>query len=207
MCELFTKLDGGQQETRLMHRSSSFQMTERGGVKAILLPYTEGEMDMAIFLPNSPKDLPTVEARLDQKELNRWLTDLGDQPFHPTILTLPRMHLEWRGDLKGTLGQMGLKAPFEPGADFSRMVEPLEDGVLGFEEIIHKTFLDVDEKGAEAAAATAVIQTTVTSAPPLLHVPRGQALPVSLTRPQDRADRVHGALHGAARGRVILSHP
>ncbi len=102
-------LDGGQQETRLMHRSASFQVTERGGVKAILLPYTGGEMDMAIFLPNSPKDLPTFEARLDQKELNRWLTDLGDQPFRPTILTLPRMHLEWRGDLKGTLRQMALR--------------------------------------------------------------------------------------------------
>jgi serpin B len=163
--EPFTRLDGAQQPTKLMHRRSDFAVVERGGVQAIELPYDGDDVGMVVFLPDSPDGLPGFEDGLSARELTRWFGALDAAHPRETVLTLPKMHLEWQHDLKGTLSGMGAPTAFSDGANFSGMAtlpypggNPLAGG-LTIAHVIHKAWLDVDEEGAEAAAATGVVMT------------------------------------------------
>ena len=85
----------------------------------------------------------------------------GDAPFE-LDLRLPNFTLDYSSGLKKTLGKMGMGIAFEyPGADFAPMGSPL----FYISEVVHKTRLDVDEKGTVAAAATAVIMMAGSAAP------------------------------------------
>lgn len=167
--EPFTRIDGTSVTTSLMHKQASFRVMERGGVKAIQIPYVFGEVAMVILMPNSPAALPRFEEKLTTENLTRWISDLNAADFRDTVLTLPKMHLEWREDLVPTLQALGAKIAFGDDADFSAMaVVPYPGEVpeavgLKIKKVIHQTYLDVDEQGSEAAAATAVLNIVVTS--------------------------------------------
>lgn len=160
--EPFTTLVGDKSVIPLMHQQDQFRVIERGGVKAISLPYEGGEIEMVVFLPNSPKGLPPFEATLTPEELMGWFRALEAAPWRDTVLTLPKMHVEWRQDLVDTLKAAGASVAFSDDADFTGMMsfpqtsEPLAKG-LTISKVVHQTYLDVDEVGSEAAAATAVI--------------------------------------------------
>ena len=175
--EPFTTADGKKVPTSLMHRTADFQVLERDGVKAIRLPYRGGEVDMVIFLPNSPGGLIKFEQRLTWPNLKRWLDDLKDRS-RETIVTLPKLHLDWRADLKDDLGSMGAPTAFGDDANFSGIATlPYPGGNpeavgLKIAHVIHQTTIDVEEDGTEAAAATAVVMDMIvtgmrrTSPPP-----------------------------------------
>jgi serpin B len=165
--ELFAQIVGKRVMTPLMHREASFQSVERDGVKAIQLPYVFREVAMVVLMPNSASALPHFEEGLTAEKLMRWISDLDGAYPRDTVLTLPKMHLEWRGDLVETLKALGAKTAFGDEADFSGMaIEPYPGEVLGaiglkIKKVIHQTYLDVDERGSEAAAATAVMMDVV----------------------------------------------
>lgn len=147
----------------LMSQRSNFRVMERGGTKAIMLPYVGHEVEMVVFLPSSAKDLPKFEAKLTASDLAIWVDALEKAEWRETILTMPKMRIEWRKDLKSSLQAMGAPTAFSDNADFSgiaRIPYPGEDPRaigLKIKHVIHKTYLDVDEIGSEAAAATAVV--------------------------------------------------
>lgn len=163
-------MSGDQVSTPLMRQQSNFRLIERGGFKAISLPYVGHEVEMVVFLPNSAKGLPKFEEELTAADLANWLTDLANAERRETILTIPKMHVELRQDLKNSLISMGAPTAFSDDADFSGMAtipypgEVPEAVGLKIARVIHKTYLDVDEVGAEAAAATAVGDIVVSSA-------------------------------------------
>jgi len=167
--EPFNLLEGGQVTAPLMSQRSDFQVIERGGTKAIALPYVGNEVEMVVLLPSSAKGLPKLEEKLTAGNLADWLGDLAKAPRRETILTMPRMHLEWRADLKELLKAMGAPAAFSNDADFLGIATfpyPGEDPRaigLKIKHVIHKTYLDVDETGSEAAAATAVVMDVIVS--------------------------------------------
>ncbi|MCW1428774.1 serpin family protein [Novosphingobium sp. JCM 18896] len=166
--QVFETLAGEKPVIPLMTQRASFQIVERKGIKAILLPYQGREIEMAVFVPNSREALPRFEAELTSEELTRWLGDLQGGDFRDTILTLPKMRVEWRQDLVDTLKEVGATTAFSDRADFSGMTSfPLphepESAGLKIRKVIHQAYLDVDEAGSEAAAATAVIMDIVTS--------------------------------------------
>jgi serpin B len=146
-----------------MHKRSQFAVLERGGVQAIELPYDGDEVNMVVFLPHSPTGLPRFEAGLNDQKLTGWFDALDAAQPRDTILTLPKMHVERQHELKDTLSAMGAPTAFKYDADFSGMAtlpypggNPYATG-LKIAHVIHKAWLDVDEEGAEAAAATGVV--------------------------------------------------
>lgn len=124
------------------------------GLAVIHLPYEGDGFEMVILLPDDPKGLPAVEKAMTAETLASWL-EVGN---HPRIdLQLPKFKIEMREPLRlsGILKAMGIERAFDHArADFTKMA-PV-DAQLEISEGFHKAFIEVDEKGTEAAAATAI---------------------------------------------------
>jgi serpin B len=160
--EPFGQLNGERAMVPLMHQTGYFQALQRDGVKAIILPYQGRELEMAVFLPEAARGLPRFEAQLSDETLSDWFKRLSAAPAQYTELALPRMHLSWDDDLVPTFKTMGMQAPFSIDADFSAIATPQDEGTLAIGAIVHKAYLDLDQEGSEAAAATAAVAIMVT---------------------------------------------
>lgn len=135
----------------MMEQLERFKYAKGDGWQAVELPYDGNEISMIIFLPDKGK-LDAFEENLDSAWLQSAIESLSDRAVH---LFMPKFKIEASFLLSETLSGMGMPIPFLPGvADFSGM-----DGThnLFISEVVHKAFVNVDEKGTEAAAATAVI--------------------------------------------------
>jgi serine protease inhibitor len=130
------------------------------------LPYSSGDGWVAVELPFAGEQLAMVvllpEAGYDDYEQNFVVSESIDY-FSPTLVTLrlPRFDVGAALSLRSTLEQMGVGTPFSDAADFSAIST---DEPLQIAEVAHQANITVDEHGAEAAAATAVVM-RVTSAP------------------------------------------
>ncbi len=152
--------NGGDVTVPFMHVTGRFGYADTDGVQVLSLPYKGGDLDMVLVLPAQGTPLAEVEARLDAGTFGAWVAAPGQAEVR---VALPRLHLETKFDLAATLQAMGLVRAFTDRADFSGMVP---GGGLAIDEVVHKAYLDVDEKGTEAAAATAV-EMRLTSARPV----------------------------------------
>lgn len=146
--------------TKFMRKSSRFGYAEREGVQIAALPYRGETMEMVVILPAAGTPLSEVEAKLDADKLSEWLA--APEPMQVAV-TLPRLHLETTFDLGGELAAMGMPTAFSAKADFSGMTTNATP--LCISKVLHKAYLDVDEEGTEAAAATAVIMKLASAAP------------------------------------------
>ena len=137
----------------LMHRSDSFNYFDGGTFQALEIPYKSGELSMIVFLPNDISGLPALEQSLTASNMQHWLSQLHSVP--KVILTLPRFKMTRQFELQETLGAMGMPQAFDcRRADFSGMTGSRD---LFISAVIHKAYVDVNEQGTEAAAATAVL--------------------------------------------------
>lgn len=121
--------------------------------QALELPYAGKELSLVVFLPNKADGLADFEKRLTAANLGQWLSQLR-HGVHYEDIALPKFKMTAEFQLHEDLKALGMTDAFEPGkADFSRM-----DGTrnLSIGRVIHKAFVDVNEEGTEAAAATAV---------------------------------------------------
>jgi serpin B len=119
-------------------------------VTMVELPYKGGDLGMVVILPKLPDGLPAVEKRLTPEQLARWFGELRDRSQFQVYL--PKFRVEARYELPPHLMALGMTDAFGP-ADFTRMAEGDRDPIAA---VIHKAFVDVNEEGTEAAAATAV---------------------------------------------------
>lgn len=153
----------GQSEAKVptMRRfGASGPYAEDGDVKLASLPYGDGRMEMVIVLPNAKDGLSAVLRRLDGKQLSAWKTALGQRGAE-LDWSLPKFELNWGDNLVEALQKLGMHRVFTAGADLSGMAQ----GPLAISGVFHKTYVRVDEKGTEAAAATGV-GIVATSVPP-----------------------------------------
>ncbi|NWY12725.1 SPB10 protein, partial [Aphelocoma coerulescens] len=126
--------------------------------RIIELPYVENELSMFVLLPDDISDnttgLELVERELTYEKLSEW-TKSDNMMKAEVDLYLPKLKLEENYDLKSPLSSMGIRNAFDPGqADFTGMSVKKD---LFISEVIHKAFVEVNEEGTEAAAATGVL--------------------------------------------------
>ncbi|NXK52216.1 SPB10 protein, partial [Chauna torquata] len=144
---------------KMMYMRHTFPVLimETMNFKMIEMPYLKRELSMFILLPDDIKDgttgLEQLERELTYEKLSKW-ADSKKMTETLVDLYLPKFRLEDRFDLSDTLRSMGMPSAFSSSADFSGVTEKID---LVISKVIHKSFVAVDEKGTEAAAATAVI--------------------------------------------------
>jgi serpin B len=138
-----------------METVSDFGYTEYDDLAAVTLPYIGGQIQLLIILPAVGKDLARVEARLSAE----LLATLAHAKAREVILFLPKLESDSPAmSLGPALQGLGLRHAFDqpPGsANFDRMTLRHPDNNLALSEVLHKTFLVLDEGGTEAASATA----------------------------------------------------
>lgn len=117
---------------------------------------------MYVFLPNQGEDLGRFYEHLDVSRWNQWMKSFSEKQGR---VGLPRFKMEFEEDLKEILSEMGMEIAFdEKRADFGLMHERTPERNVYIAGVKHKTFIEVNEKGTEAAGATSV-KMGVTSAP------------------------------------------
>jgi serpin B len=137
----------------LMHLTEGFNYFDGGTFQVLEIPYERRDLSMIVFLPRDIGGLPALEESLTASNMKQWLDQL--QWVHEVILTLPKFQMTRQFGLAGTLSAMGMPRAFDANAaDFSGMTGNRE---LFISAVIHKAYINVDEKGTEAAAATAVV--------------------------------------------------
>lgn len=143
----FNLLDGDQVTVPMMKQTAYFGYAEGEGYKAVELPYDGEELSMVILLPEAGR-FEEFTSALDSEAAALILADVS--PPQDVQLTMPRFTYESGFSLKETLAGMGMPVAFAR-ADFSGM-----DGTrsLFIDDVFHKAFVDVDEAGTEAEAAT-----------------------------------------------------
>jgi serpin B len=148
----FTRADGTTADVPLMALTGTLNSGKAhfGGrpVEVLELPYAGKELSMLVFLPEKGREFERLASVHD-------VTDLAPR-LAPTEVNvfLPRFQAESTFDLNAPLADMGMKTAFGPDADFTGMSP--EGKRLSISHVIHKAFVDVNEEGTEAAAATAV---------------------------------------------------
>ncbi|XP_068092900.1 serpin B6-like isoform X1 [Hyperolius riggenbachi] len=145
---------------QMMYKKAKFPMTYVGDLftKVIELPYVNNELSMIILLPDDIEDgttgLEKLERELTYNKFVEW-TNPDMMDITKMELWVPKFKLEDSYDLKSVLSDMGMPDAFDEGrADFSGMSSNNE---LVLSKVVHKAFVDVNEEGTEAAAATAGI--------------------------------------------------
>lgn len=140
-----------------MHRERHYGYEKRDGCTIVTLPYGTGELQFIVLLPDQRDGLGELERTVTPDVL----AGCAKLPSSDVILHLPKFKLEPPRLLLGTmLRGLGMTTAFDQprgSADFDRMAPRKQDDYLFISEVIHKTWLSLDEKGTEAAAATAVV--------------------------------------------------
>jgi serpin B len=146
----FTALDGTELEVSMMHASMEVPYAEVDGHHLVELPYANGDTSMVIVVP-AAGEFEAVEASLS---VDRLATLLDAMSTPQVDLALPKFAVESKFSLVEAMRALGMERAFTGDADFSGMAE---GGSLFVSEIVHQAFVEVDERGTEAAAATAVV--------------------------------------------------
>lgn len=155
----FTKLDGSTVNVATMHDNAMRPYLEGDGFQATQLPYDGNEMSLLVVAPTKGT-FASFEAALTGEKV---LGILAGMKPRQVQLAFPKVKLDGDYGLVPAFKALGMNRAFAPGdADFSGMTTKER---LYISDILHKTFLDLDENGTEAAAVTAVVAGT-TSAPP-----------------------------------------
>jgi serine protease inhibitor len=146
----FHAADGTTATVPMMARVGAVQYAATPEYAAVDLPYGNSAFTMTVLLPSANADIDAFAESFDQAKWNSLVAG-----FHDTNLDvfLPRFRIEWKRVLNEDLQQLGMRLAFTT-ADFTRM-SPLGT-MLYITKVMQKTFVDVNEEGTEAAAATSV---------------------------------------------------
>jgi serine protease inhibitor len=137
---------------KMMAQKEQYPYFGNDQFQAVDLPYGDGLYSMVIILPNLNVNIDDLIIKMDQSAWNEWLNKFEKQEGN---IFLPRFKLEYKIKMNDVLKALGMGIAFsDVYADFTRMYKP---GGLYIDEVNHKTFVEVNEEGTEAAAVTSVV--------------------------------------------------
>lgn len=146
----------------MMTQKRKYRYAETDILQMLELPYMGADLSFLILLPKKINGLKEIETDLSEDNLNQWISRLWRREVS---VFLPRFKLNAQFRLNDTLKSLGMKEAFDADtANFSAM-----DGKknwLYISDVIHQAFIDLNEEGSEAAAATAVVMRVRCPSPP-----------------------------------------
>uniref|UniRef100_A0A9L0S6I7 Serpin B8 n=1 Tax=Equus caballus TaxID=9796 RepID=A0A9L0S6I7_HORSE len=151
------KVNQEKKTVQMMFKQAKFKMgyVDEVHTQVLELPYEGEELSMVILLPDDDTELPVVEKALTYEKFRAW-TNPEKMAKDKVQVFLPRLKLEESYDLESFLRSLGMTDAFEEAkADFSGMSTKKN---MPVSKVTHKCFVEVNEEGTEAAAATAVIR-------------------------------------------------
>jgi len=146
-------------KVKMMQRTddeSIWSYAENNQLQILEMPYSGEELSMLVLLPKDD-DIESLENSITTEKLSEWKNNLEEQRVN---IVIPRFKFETKYFMSDTLVKMGMLTAFSDVADFSGMTGKMD---LNIDEVIHQAFVEVNEEGTEAAAATAVIMKPTTS--------------------------------------------
>ena len=145
--------DGQWNDVETMNQETSLEYFSNNLFSAVHLPYGKGQFQMTVILPDENKTTADVMNALTLDNWKTWIK--GFKKEDKVVVTMPRFKFAWEMQLNDILRVMGMPKAFTPFvADFSGINGLKNDLYIGY--VKHKTFIDVNENGTEAAAVTAV---------------------------------------------------
>jgi serine protease inhibitor len=149
--DFFILADGSRKPCRMMSQGGEFSYYADDQIQAIDMLYGDAGFSTTILLPKAGTNIETFSGQLTQQQWNTWV---GRMSKTKGDIYLPKFKLEYKKKLNDMLIAMGMSVAFIPGsADFTNIDRR---GQLFISEVMHKTFVQVDEEGTEAAAVTSV---------------------------------------------------
>lgn len=151
----FTLADGKTIKTPLMTGTVGAGYAELDGYSILDLPYAGGKLSLLVILPDEADGLPALEQKLNLEWLAKGVASLRKRAVQ---VALPKFKLETNYSLKDALSEMGMPTAFNPAAaNLTGLTDSPEASSLYISAVEHKAFVEVNEEGSEAAAATAVV--------------------------------------------------
>jgi serpin B len=151
----FSKEDGSVNEIPMMSKEEKLEYTSNDLFSAVKIPYGNGQYNMVVLLPEDGKTSGELIGQLSADNWKNWMNTFETRD--PVVVKMPRFKFEFETKLKDVLVEMGMEKAFQPEfADFSKM----SDEDLYISSAVHKSFIDVNENGTEAAAVTAITFST-----------------------------------------------
>jgi serpin B len=161
--DLFHVRGGTPVEVPMMRKTARFGYAKREGFVAVTVPYIGDDLRFLVLLPDEINGLRALESKLTAEVL----AECAKLEAHDVDLRLPKLKLEPPTmALAEKLQALGMKTAFDipqGSANFDKMAPRKPNDYLYISNVFHKTFMAVDEKGTEAAAATAVVMMRATS--------------------------------------------
>jgi serine protease inhibitor len=155
----FNLSDGTNKNIKMMQGNINVDYLKQSNFQAIRMPYKDENFGMYVFLPDKNSSVESLMKEMNYGNWGKWKEQFK---VGMVDVQMPKLHMEFEQELKEMLKGFGMKGAFEPGADFSKM---RKDNDLFISLVKQKCYIDVDEKGTEAAAAT-VVEMTKSSANP-----------------------------------------
>jgi serpin B len=149
---------GKTQTAQMMSITENYRYLRNPELQMIKIPYNIPGFSMLVLLPTengSFSELENLEQNLNERTLTRWISEMNETKVE---LKLPRFSMTNRINLSDILVNLGMPSAFsENNANFSQMVKSSNRNNVFISKVIHQSFIEVDEAGTEAAAATAVV--------------------------------------------------
>ena len=141
--DTFTDRNGNKSEIDFMNQTKHFGYYENDGVQMLKMNYSGRDIAMYILLNDDDKDVDINDI-------------ISKMEYKNVSVSMPKFKTEFTKSFVDVLKQMGINIAFTNVADFSNMFDNVEAHIS---DVIHKTFIEVDENGTEAAAATVILMT------------------------------------------------
>jgi serpin B len=135
----------------MMHQTTNLNTIKKDNFRLVEIPYGQGNYTMVVMLPDDNVSIGDVSVSITPALWNEWMDELSGNIFK-VELSMPRFKFEYKRLLNQDLFNLGMSIAFSDDADFKN----ISDQELKISRVLHQTFIETNEEGTEAAAATVV---------------------------------------------------